>query len=451
MHGDDEDKVGEGAAPIRGQSVKLEKDASSTFDPRYKDIAALKRDLGPAAISASQAFAKVVQDHQRLTFGSPAMRSHFDALESLRVSQRSLAGQSLADVVEVARRSMGYVEEAHRATRGWSTLLKDIRSTLAIPGLNVRAGVSDMADLSRTISAIYPDLTMRSLAETRSIHQPHGAMQWAADIVKLSNDMRRIQTDLRSAMAPLSQLLEKVRRNHLDLSSLVNRSLTGMVAASLAASAPHKDAATSTLEMMAVASAAFQTTPDPAAWREARQHSILIDALSFLHEAEDAPIGGEAFERAIDRLGDRFEAAIANAPQPSQKLAAWSLLVSVISVVLTIITILQASDAGERELDKPDVMSVVVDQLVKNGAELNEIADRLEADLSKTERIVALRYANIRVAPTKSSKIIGKMLAGDLAIAHETAKGWRRVEIADPLTNRITTGWVYSKFTAEVE
>lgn len=39
----------------------------------------------------------------------------------------------------------------------------------------------------------------------------------------------------------------------------------------------------------------------------------------------------------------------------------------------------------------------------------------------------------------------------DIVVAHETANGLTRIEIADPLTNTVTIGWVYSKLIVKVD
>lgn len=42
-------------------------------------------------------------------------------------------------------------------------------------------------------------------------------------------------------------------------------------------------------------------------------------------------------------------------------------------------------------------------------------------------------------------------MSGDMAVLLDTADGWTRVEVADPLTNMVTVGWVFSKLVARVD
>ncbi|PTV69804.1 hypothetical protein DBL06_25820 [Agrobacterium pusense] len=93
----------------------------------------------------------------------------------------------------------------------------------------------------------------------------------------------------------------------------------------------------------------------------------------------------------------------------------------------------------------------VLDQVAKQAEILTRIASQLQEENSEVAMVVVRRNAILRQGPSKYSPKVRTLMSGDMAVLLDTADGWTRVEVADPLTNMVTVGWVFSKLVARVD
>ncbi len=357
-----------------------------------------------------------------------------------------LAGKDLHSV-------FARVEAAARLVPNRSNLLATISE---------HAARTDLASISRTLPALggvkMPTLSAieQSLRGITNASQLLGDSHRLADISRsmatISGEMRRTQAALMAVTQPFDKVLASIREQRTDWASLATRSLTGAVAASLMATSPSAFASKSIFEMTALAGAVMKSTHDPLLWRQARDASFLVDGVSILNENDAQDYSDEVgIERILDALAERLEAASGGAEKPSQKLALISAIVGLLSLLAALVQIAQAHVYRMQDASQPDPMPEIVEIFDEQSVALNRIVTLLESETSVIPKVVAKRDANVRVGPDKTARKLTTLRPGDMAVFLESADGWTLIEIANPLTNHVTTGWVYSKLIAKVD
>jgi hypothetical protein len=266
----------------------------------------------------------------------------------------------------------------------------------------------------------------------------------------IAKDFNRVQSQIDNTFSPVSRLLEDFRRQS-DWLSRATHSVTSALAVSLLAVNSNAQMGRSAVDAAAWASVAFDAAQDRQLWELARSESFMIDGVSILHEAEQSPTSeGVDIEDLVKRLTASITAAASTHNKPSQLLAILQAIGIILTIIIPMMQMVQAHVYHVEELEKPDFNPKMAEALEEHSVILREVVAELKKQTAGIPQVVAVRTANVRQAPTTSSKIVGKLKQGDMAVFKATVNGWIEIEVADPLTSEVISGWVYSKLVARV-
>lgn len=124
---------------------------------------------------------------------------------------------------------------------------------------------------------------------------------------------------------------------------------------------------------------------------------------------------------------------------------------TLLALLLAAVPIYQTERDRTEDAAKHDYHPDIARILDKQDSKLDSILTQLSEKAAKISKVVGLRTANIRQAPTTNSKILGKLKPGDIAVLDLTSAGWVLIEIADPLSNEVTRGWVFSRLVSKID
>lgn len=293
--------------------------------------------------------------------------------------------------------------------------------------------------------------TLRQIADASQFLQLSTASEALLQSVgDIARDFSRIQSQIDGTLSPVSRLLEDFRRQS-DWFSQTTRSITSALAVSLLAVNPNAQMGRSAMDAAAWASVAFDAAQDRDLWELARSGSFMMDGVSILHEAEQSSTSeGVDIEDLVNRLTASIAAAASTHKKPSQLIAILQAIGIILTIIVPMLQMVQAHVYHVEEMGKPDFGPNSVEALEKHSVILREVVAELKKQTAGISQVVAVRTANVRQAPTTSSKIVGKLKQGDMAVLMATGDGWIEIEVADPLTNEVISGWVYSKLVARV-
>lgn len=304
----------------------------------------------------------------------------------------------------------------------------------------------------RTIGLGISEIMKQMSAAGQTFEAASASKSFASDVAKITQRIAATYAQFHAIAGPMTQILDDFRK-HSESWSKAHATITSALAASLlVATTPLPQVGRSTMDLAALTAVALDAGPNRAAWATARKESFLVDGISILHEAErsstEKPLDVDAI---VDAITTRLSADLAKNASPSRILSHWVVVTTLLALLLAAVPIYQTERDRTEDAAKHDYHPDIVRILEKQDSKLDSIVTHLSEKAAKISKVVGLRAANIRRAPTTNSKILGKLKPGDIAVLDSTSAGWVLIEIADPLSNEVTRGWVFSRLVSNID
>lgn len=422
--------------------------------PIERDIdRALRNQFGPHDNLKS-----IIKSYEGPLASARAILAATDVSLQMRDLQKSIASSALGfsalqSQLHDQRKALSQFDNLGRTLsnvgREWSDIAKNISSIRTDFGALSRALASQSRMSQFTaISESLREIT--SIGNTLKSGVFRG--QFDAYLSTISKDFRKNYAEIGNVGKSLQTAINELKRVQLDWSAITNKSLTTALAASLLTTAPAGQLSKSVLELSAFTAIAMDAKPGQAPWGQIRDANLIIDNLLLLRDIELSRTSDEIDKVSpLDGLEERIVAAVAEATRPSQQLAVIQTIVAILTMFLAFAPMVQTAIYHNEDAAKPDFSPVAVEQLQQQTNLLRGIVEKLEEQTATVQKVVVLRNANLRQAPTTSSRKLRTLKSGDMAVFLDSAGGWMRVEIADPLTKEVVVGWVYSRLITTVD
>jgi hypothetical protein len=410
-----------------------------------------------------------LRDAAKLKAAIPDMKQAADMLRTFENTRKRLDswGVDLKQVSEQARLASLPNSLIRRDLEAAQKISDSYRQTLSgnssgLKGVSDALMKSDIAKFGRlaesirseqrTIGSGISEIMKQISATGQMLEAASASKAFASDVAKITQSVAATYAQLHAAARPMTQILDDFRK-HAENWSKAHATITSALAASLLiATTPLPQVGKSTMDLAALAAAALNAGPDRETWAAAREESFLVDGISMLYEAErptnEEPLDVDAI---VDAISTRISADLAKNASPSRILSHWAVATTLLFLLLAAVPIYQTERNRMEDAAKHDYNSDIARILESQDSKLDRIVTLLSDEAAKIPKVVGLRTANIRQAPTTKSKTVGTLKAGDIAVFDSTSAGWVLIEIADPLSKEVTRGWVYSQFVSKID
>lgn len=446
-------------APLEEDMV-MDDNEDSQQKPTFKRPP-VERDIGRALSNQFGPYdnlKSMIKSYEGPLASARAILAATDVSSQMRDLQKSIASSALGlsafqNQLHDQRKALGQFDNLGKTLsnvgREWSDIVQNIGSIRTDFGTLSRA----LADQSRMPHFTAISESLREITNLGSTLKSGIIRSEFEDYLStISKNFRKNYAEIGNVGKSLQAAINELKRVQLDWSAIANKSLTTALAASLLTTAPAGQLSKSVLELSAFTAVAMDAKPGHALWGQIRDANLIIDNLLLLREIELPRASDEADNVSpLEGLEERIVTAVAEATRPSQQLAVIQTIVAILTMFLAFAPMVQTATYHNEDAAKPDLSPVVVEQLQQQTNLLRGIFEKLEEQTATVQKIVVLRNANLRQAPTTSSRKLRTLKAGDMAVFVDSAEGWTRVEIADPLTKEVVVGWVYSRLTSKVD